>query len=452
MCPAMVTGGEAATEPARAGGTHRLLPAGVLAAALAGAAAAFGALAVVENAATAATAAAVVAGTLLVSEGLLRRMRQESPAGDPMPVPPPEEPAPAEAIEPGPSEVPSPAPAAAATAAKLSALCDYVEKLPDLFSIMKEHTRNVIADTERASYSFIDNLGEIDRKIKAMKDFLLASQQDISAIDLKSSESDAKNDQLITQIGQSFTQNSDLIASIIDERSGFSSVVETMRRLHQELAVIGEIARRIKLLALNASIEAARASQYGAGFAVIAKEIRELSEQTNTATRTLAPLIAAACSSVEAVAADRGVERRLRAQLELLETMQTHLCGLSKTYNEMLAHERALTAHTGEHGAEIETAICRTLADLQFQDIVRQQLEGVIGAYDSLHGAIGGAVASIRGDDGDGRPDPGAVEALIAEMHARYVMAQQRTVHAHASAEAHAAAPAAPAGLAIELF
>lgn len=450
MCPAMVTGGEAATEPARAGAAHRLLPAGVLATALAGAAAAFGALAVVENAATAATAAAVVAGTLLVSEGLLRRMRQEPPAGQPMPVPPPEEPAPAEAVEAGACEVP--APAAAATEAKLSALCDYVEKLPDLFSIMKEHTRNVIADTERASYSFVDNLGEIDRKIKAMKDFLLASQQDISAIDLKSSESDAKNDQLITQIGQSFTQNSDLIASIIDERSGFSSVVETMRRLHQELAVIGEIARRIKLLALNASIEAARASQYGAGFAVIAKEIRELSEQTNTATRTLAPLIAAACSSVEAVAADRGVERRLRAQLELLETMQTHLCGLSKTYNEMLAHERALTAHTGEHGAEIETAICRTLADLQFQDIVRQQLEGVIGAYDSLHGAIGGAVASIRGDDGDGRPDPGAVEALIAEMHARYVMAQQRTVHAHASAEADAAAPAAPAGLAIELF
>ena len=127
-----------------------------------------------------------------------------------------------------------------------------------------------------------------------------------------------------------------------------------MRRLHQELAVIGQIARRIKLLALNASIEAARASQYGAGFAVIAKEIRELSEQTNTATRTLSPLIAAACTSVEAFAADHGVERRLRAQLDLLETMQAHLAGLSKTYNEMLAHERALTAHTGEHGAEIE--------------------------------------------------------------------------------------------------
>ena len=177
-----------------------------------------------------------------------------------------------------------------------------------------------------------------------------------------------------------------------------------MRRLRQELAVIGQIARRIRLLALNASMEAARASQYGAGFAVIAKEIRELSEQTNTATRTLSPLIATACTSVEAFAADHGVERRLRAQLDLLQTMQAHRAGLSKTYNEMLAHERARTAHTGERGAEIETAICRALAGLQFQDIVRQQLEGVIGAYDSLHGALGGAVASVPGRRRGGGP------------------------------------------------
>ncbi|HYN37847.1 MAG TPA: methyl-accepting chemotaxis protein [Rhodospirillales bacterium] len=458
MHPAMVTGGAAATKPERKAAAR--LPGGAIATAVAGAAAAFATLAIVEDAATAATGAAVVACTLLVSEGLLRRLRHEPPAPAPAePAPEPLAEAPAGGPDaPAPVSLPEPA-AAGPVAAKLAALCDYVEKLPDLFAIMKEHTRNVITDTERASYSFIDNLGEIDRKIKALKEFLLSSQQDISAIDLKSSESDARNDKLLDQIRRSFAQNSELIASIIDERSGFSGVVETMRRLHQELAVIGEIARRIKLLALNASIEAARAAQYGAGFAVIAKEIRELSEQTNTATRTLSPLIAAACSSVEAFAADHGVERRLRAQLDLLETMQVHLAGLSKTYGEMLAHERALTAHTGEHGVEIESAICRTLADLQFQDIVRQQLEGVIGAYDSLHVEIGGAVGAIRGGEGEGRPDPAAVEALIAEMHDRYVMARQRTSHATANANASGEGdgpPVVPGGgsgaLAIELF
>lgn len=461
MRPVVVTGGDLAAEAAVCPGpAGRPLRGGALWTALAGSGFAFASLAAVEEASVAATAAAVVGATLLVCEGLIRRPRQGrgpreatlAPATAPVPAD-----APAAPLEAAAPDGASPAAAAAAAEAKLAALCEYVEKLPDLFAIMKEHTRNVITDTERASYSFIDNLGEIDRKIKALKEFLLSSQQDISAIDLKSSESDARNDELLDQIRRSFAQNSELIGSIIDERSGFSGVVETMRRLHQELSVIGEIARRIKLLALNASIEAARAAQYGAGFAVIAKEIRELSEQTNTATRTLSPLIAAACSSVEAFAADHGVERRLRAQLDLLETMQAHLAGLSKTYGEMLAHERALTAHTGEHGVEIESAICRTLADLQFQDIVRQQLEGVIGAYDSLHVEIGGAVGAIRRGEGEGRPDPAAVEALIAEMHDRYVMARQRTSHAQASGEGDGppgvpAAAAGSGGLAIELF
>jgi methyl-accepting chemotaxis protein len=463
MRPVVAAGGDlAAGAAARPGPAPRTGASGPLLTALAGSGLAFASLAFVEDAGVAATAAAVVAGTLLVSESVFRRLRRPAAGEAEGPAAAGPGSAPADAPD-APGGEPAAAPAAitaaaaAATAAeeKLAVLCDYVEKLPDLFAIMKEHTRNVITDTERASYSFIDNLGEIDRKIRALKEFLLSSQQDISAIDLKSSESDARNDELLDQIRRSFAQNSELIASIIDERSGFSGVVETMRRLHQELSVIGEIARRIKLLALNASIEAARAAQYGAGFAVIAKEIRELSEQTNTATRTLSPLIAAACSSVEAFAADHDVERRLRAQLDLLETMQTHLAGLSKTYGEMLAHERALTAHTGEHGAEIESAICRTLADLQFQDIVRQQLEGVIGAYDSLHVELGEAVTAIRSGEGLGRPDPAAVEALIAEMHDRYVMARQRASHAQASGDGDGTPTAAgggSGGLAIELF
>ena len=268
MRPLMVAGGEGATKaPVRARGRGWLLPRGVVTTALAGAALAFGTLVIIEDAAVAATAAAVVAGTLLVSENLLRRPRQKT-AASPVPAALSLDPAPehAETVEverPAPALAPAPAAASVGVAeAKLAALCDYVKKLPDLFAIMKEHTRNVIADTERASYDFVDNINEVDKKIRELKEFLLVSQNNISAIDL------AKNDALIDQIRLSFAQNSDLIASIIDERSGFSTVVETMRRLHQELAVIGEIARRIKLLALNASIEAARASQYGAGFAV----------------------------------------------------------------------------------------------------------------------------------------------------------------------------------------
>jgi len=82
-------------------------------------------------------------------------------------------------------------------------------------------------------------------------------------------------------------------------RHTIDSLEERSAQIGQIVTVIARVAAQTKLLALNATIEAARAGEAGKGFGVVASEVKDLAEQTATASDDIVRLVRSVQSVVE---------------------------------------------------------------------------------------------------------------------------------------------------------
>ena len=71
--------------------------------------------------------------------------------------------------------------------------------------------------------------------------------------------------------------------------------------LREVIRFIRRIAEQTKLLGLNASIEAARASEHGRGFAVVANEVTKLAQNTGEATAKISQILENIEESMQAI-------------------------------------------------------------------------------------------------------------------------------------------------------
>lgn len=99
-----------------------------------------------------------------------------------------------------------------------------------------------------------------------------------------------------------------------------NELTEKTKEAKEILSLIDSITSETALLALNASIEAARAGEAGAGFAVVAEQIKHLAEETQNATEHISNIVGSL--EEQADKAENSVESLLstnESQIQLVE-------------------------------------------------------------------------------------------------------------------------------------
>ena len=175
-----------------------------------------------------------------------------------------------------------------------------------------------------------DALGELEATISQVA-------EDASQTAQASSAADQALEQGQQVIGQSLEGLHALVGEVQENAQAIERLADETATIGSVLTVIRGIAEQTNLLALNAAIEAARAGEAGRGFAVVADEVRSLSQRTGSATAEIQELIGrlqkAAHQSVQA----------MRAQVEHAEVTATKAEAADGALDEIVVSIRTIT-------------------------------------------------------------------------------------------------------------
>lgn len=133
------------------------------------------------------------------------------------------------------------------------------------------------------------------------------------------------------------------------------SLNEQTQRVGEITAAVGAIARQLRLLSLNAAIEATKAGEAGQGFAVVAVEVKQLAEQSQQSTEQVQRILREIRHATDrAVMATEDGAKGVAHGLELAQRAGEAIRDLGQVVRDTSLASRQIVAAVRQEGAGIE--------------------------------------------------------------------------------------------------
>ncbi|MEK6750505.1 MAG: HAMP domain-containing methyl-accepting chemotaxis protein [Pseudomonadota bacterium] len=281
---------------------------------------------------------------------------------------------------------------------------------------MNTNLSNIIRNVKSAATSGADlasNLSaateQVSTRVQSQSDWIMAmtsSMEQMSASSNEIHQGSAGVLAVLNTANDVVEKNNEVIKSAMEAsqrvavsvEASFASIHElsdAIQKITDVASVISGIADQTNLLALNATIEAARAGEQGRGFAVVADEVRVLSQRTATSTAEISSMVATIRrKSTEAVTAmdkvkhevsvDSGRNEQLIGAMEQIATAASQAMALAHHIADSTREQTAATeditknmtkiSHLSEENAETVKSTAEVATELSQSAEMLEQL------------------------------------------------------------------------------